>query len=120
MTIKKGKAEAKQIRDEDLTILEADTIGVSFDLEDVFALPRTNVSSAFYKRMLNTFNLPLSKLEVRKPMMLYGIRPRPDDLLLIWLVHYQICNIRYHLTNRKLKKQYCGQTLVSPKTETKY
>ena len=29
----------------------------SFDLENVFALPRNTVSSAFYKRKLNSFNL---------------------------------------------------------------
>ena len=63
---KKGKAEAKQIRDEDLAILDAATIVVSFDLENVFALPRTNVSSAFYKRKLNTFNLTAVEARSKK------------------------------------------------------
>ena len=38
-------------------ITDENTLVISFDLENVFALPRTSVSSAFYKRKLNVFNL---------------------------------------------------------------
>ena len=43
-----GEEEAQSILKMDLA---------SFDLENVFALHRNTVSSAFYKRKLNTFNL---------------------------------------------------------------
>ena len=52
-----GKEEANTIRKMDLANCDPSTIVVSFDLENIFALPRTTISSAFYKRKLNTFNL---------------------------------------------------------------
>lgn len=52
-----GKESAKRQHDIEIKNADPKTIIVSFDLENVFALPRTTVSSAFYKRKLNTYNL---------------------------------------------------------------
>ena len=61
-----GKEEAKTIRKMDLANCDPSTIVVSFDLENVFALPRTTVSSAFYKRKHNTFNLTAVEARSKK------------------------------------------------------
>ena len=52
-----GEAEAQSISKMDLASCDPSTIVVSFDVENVFALPQNSVSSAFYKRKLDTFNL---------------------------------------------------------------
>lgn len=49
-----SKEETRQQRREDLSMNNPNTLVISFDLENVFSLPRTNVSSAFYKCKLNT------------------------------------------------------------------
>ena len=52
-----GKKDAENLRKEDKANNDPGTLVVSFDLENVFALPRTPVSSAFYKSKLNCYNL---------------------------------------------------------------
>lgn len=51
----KGKLETKRERDQDRADNNAFT--VCFDLENVFALPRANISSFFYRRKLNVYNM---------------------------------------------------------------
>ena len=51
----RGKLETKEERDRDRASI--DTFAVCFDLENVFALPRANVSNFFYRRKLNVFNM---------------------------------------------------------------
>lgn len=53
-----GKQAAKQNRDVDRRCSEdQETAIICFDLENVFALPRSNISCFFYSRKLNTYNL---------------------------------------------------------------
>ena len=52
-----GNEEAQSILKMDQASCDPCTIVVSFDLENVFALPQNTDSSAFYKRKLDTFNL---------------------------------------------------------------
>lgn len=52
----KRKEETRAQRKNDLEECN-NSLVISFDLENVFSLPRSNVSSAFYKRKLNTYNL---------------------------------------------------------------
>lgn len=49
-----GKLATKEERDRDRG---GQTIVVCFDLENVFSLPKANVSNFFYKRKLNVYNL---------------------------------------------------------------
>ena len=50
----KGMRIGRKLRiNKDVAITALKTLLVSFDLENVFALPRTTVSSAFYKCKLN-------------------------------------------------------------------
>lgn len=51
----KGKEETRAERKRDRENVNA--FVVCFDLENVFALPRANVGTFFYKRKLNTFNM---------------------------------------------------------------
>ena len=53
----KSKNSTRAQRQADHENEDQKTLVVSFDLENVFALPRIAVSSAFYKRNLNTYNL---------------------------------------------------------------
>lgn len=55
----KSKDETRKQRHIDTNELSTQEsyLVVSFDLENVFSLPRCRVSSAFYKRKLNTYNL---------------------------------------------------------------
>ena len=50
-----GKEETKLERDRDRA--NKDAFCVCFDLENVFALPRANISSFFYRRKLNVYNM---------------------------------------------------------------
>ena len=52
-----SRSETRQIRSQDMENCDAEVLLVSFDVENVFALARLNVSSAFYKRKLNTYNM---------------------------------------------------------------
>ena len=54
------------------------TILVSFNLENVFALPRTSVPSAFYCRKLNTYNLT-ARVNRKWATALYGMKPSVAD-----------------------------------------
>ena len=54
-------------RHEDVAITDPKTLVVSFDLENVFALPRTTVSSAFYKCKLNVNNLTVVVNRTKEP-----------------------------------------------------
>ena len=51
----RGKLETKEERDRYRASI--DTFAVCFDLENVFALPRANVSNFFYRRKLNVFTM---------------------------------------------------------------
>lgn len=51
----KGKEETRAERNRDRE--NGDAFVVCFDLENVFALPRANVGTFFYKRKLNTYNM---------------------------------------------------------------
>lgn len=53
----RGKQAAKRNRDLDRNSEDQQTAIICFDLENVFALPRSNISCFFYSRKLNTFNL---------------------------------------------------------------
>lgn len=53
----KSRLETRAARHRDMSDPDPNVLLVSFDLENVFALPRMNVSSAFYKRKLNTYNM---------------------------------------------------------------
>lgn len=52
-----SKKKTREQRHKDTACEDPKVLVVSFDLENVFALPRTNVSSAFYKRKLNVYNM---------------------------------------------------------------
>lgn len=52
-----NKERGKQERDLDRQNTNKDTAIVTFDLENVFSLPKSNVSSHFYKQKLNCYNL---------------------------------------------------------------
>lgn len=53
-------------RHQDMKIAEPSTLVVSFDMENIFALPRTDISVAFYKRKLNTINLTARVFRTKK------------------------------------------------------
>ncbi|CAH0546662.1 unnamed protein product [Brassicogethes aeneus] len=53
----RGKQAAKQNRDLDRRSEAKETAIICFDLENVFSLPRSNVSCFYYSRKLNTYNL---------------------------------------------------------------
>lgn len=53
----KNKDLAKTERDQDRKIMDTKTAVITFDLENVFSLPKSNVSSHFYKQKLNCYNL---------------------------------------------------------------
>lgn len=53
----KSREEVRAERHRDTANPDTGTLVVSFDMENVFALPRTSVSSAFYRRKFNTYNL---------------------------------------------------------------
>lgn len=52
-----GKTSAKTVRDVDRKNEDERTAIVCFDMENVFALPQSNISCFFYSRKLNTYNL---------------------------------------------------------------
>lgn len=52
-----GKRSAKIVRDLDRKNEDEQTAIVCFDMENVFALPQSNISCFFYSRKLNTYNL---------------------------------------------------------------
>lgn len=49
--------ETRATRAADTANMDPSTLVISFDLENVFALPKAEVSNFFYKRKLNTYNL---------------------------------------------------------------
>ena len=51
------KEETKQERDRDRSLSDEHHAVLCFDLQNVIALPRANVSNFFYKRKLNVYNL---------------------------------------------------------------
>ena len=52
-----SKIATREERHADTANADRHNLVVSFDLENVFSLPRTTTSSAFYKRKLNLYNL---------------------------------------------------------------
>ena len=55
-----SKIETKQERDNDHSMDKSasnDTAVICFNIENVIALPRSNISSFFFKRNLNLYNL---------------------------------------------------------------
>lgn len=51
-----SKLKTRARRKIDLSLTDANKPVISYDLENVFSLPRTNVSSAYYKCKLNVYN----------------------------------------------------------------
>ena len=51
------KTETRKPRLDDVRNSTLSKLAVSFDLENVFSLPRTEASSAFYRRKLHVYNL---------------------------------------------------------------
>lgn len=51
------KTVTRQQRASDMADATSNTLLVSFDLENMFALPRMSASSAYYRRKLNTYNM---------------------------------------------------------------
>ena len=62
-----GKEAVRAQRHDDVAITDPKTLVVSFDLENVFALSRTTVSSAFYKCKLNVYNLTAFVNRTKEP-----------------------------------------------------
>ena len=60
------KTQTREQRKRDTLNQDTSTVMVSFDMENVFALPRTNVSSAFYKRKLNVYNMTARVYQTKK------------------------------------------------------
>jgi hypothetical protein len=54
---KSDKGDTKTERDTDRNLDDPTTATICFDLENVIALPRADISNFFYKRKLNTYNL---------------------------------------------------------------
>ena len=46
--------------------IQPETLVISFDMENVFSLPRCDLSSAYYKRKLNVYNLTARVLRTTK------------------------------------------------------
>ena len=52
-----SKNETRSERDNDRSVDAADTAVICFDLQNVIPLPRANISSFYYRRKLNVYNL---------------------------------------------------------------
>ncbi|XP_072399630.1 uncharacterized protein [Diabrotica undecimpunctata] len=53
----KGKEESKMEKNRDRETVEENTAFISFDLQNVYSLPKANVSNFFYKRKFSVYNL---------------------------------------------------------------
>ena len=54
---RRGVDETRQARNTDKECADPTTLVVSFDLENIFALPKSDVSSHFYRRKMTTYNM---------------------------------------------------------------
>lgn len=63
----KSKGETRQERENDKNIESMETLVLDFDLENVFSLPKAEVSSFFYKSKLNTYNLTAIVQQTKRP-----------------------------------------------------
>lgn len=56
-------------REKDRSTACSDTLDISFDSENIFALPKCHVSSAFYKCKLTTYNLTAIVQSTKKNLL---------------------------------------------------
>ena len=88
--MKANKKDPTDGEEEAQSILKMDL--ASFDLENVFALPRNTVSSAFYKRKLNTFIFTALEARSKQTHIVIWIKQQLGALQMIWLVLIHTCS----------------------------
>jgi hypothetical protein len=100
-----GRKETKEQRrlDEAITSASEDVIMLSFDLENVFALPRTSASSAYYKRKLNVYNMTMIDYKSKQPYCVIW-----DESQTGRAGNDMACAVAVLLNQVMLKKSFCS------------